>query len=156
MVCSGEEATARSASHLARKKRVRWAAAASSALKKRKRSHAAALGRAQQPHRRQPVQLLDPLRRLVADRRRQVDDGVDAAQRLAHQVGIRHLAEVAEGDLHVDPALAEPPRLAHQAAHVLAALQQQRQQPRADAAGGPGQQQHGPASRLAASCSRQP
>ena len=121
---------------------MRWAAEALRALKKTKRSYPAALGGAQQPYRRQPVQLLDPVRRLVADRRRQVDHGVDPAQRLPHQVGVRHLAEVAERDLHVDPALAEPPRLADQAAHVLAALQQQRQQARADAAGCPGQQQH--------------
>jgi len=63
----------------------------------------AALGRTQQAHRRQAVQLLDPVRWLVADRRRQVNDGVDAAQCLAHQVGVRHLAKIAEGDLHVDP-----------------------------------------------------
>jgi nucleoside-diphosphate-sugar epimerase len=65
-----------------------------------------------------------------------------AAQRLAHQVRVRHLAEVSERDLDVDPVLAEPPRLPHQAAHVLAALEQQRQQPRSDASGGPRQQQH--------------
>ncbi len=69
-------------------------------------------------------------------------DGVDPAQRLAHQVGVGHLAEVAERDLHVDPPLAQPPRLAHQAAHLLALLQQQRQQARSDASGGPCQQQH--------------
>ncbi len=89
-------------------------------------AHAAALGGAQQAHRCQPVQLLDPVRGLVADRRRQVDDGVDAAQRLTHQVGVGHLAEVAERDLHVDPPWSQPPWLAHEAAHVLALLEQQR------------------------------
>ena len=104
--------------------------------------HPAALRRAQEPDRRQRVQLLDPVRRLVPDRRRQVDDRVDVTKRLAHEVGVGHLAEVAESDLHVDPALAEPPRLAHQAAHVYAALEQQRQQPRSNASGCSGQQQH--------------
>ncbi len=66
--------------------------------------------------------------RLVADRRRQVDHGVNAAQRLPHQVGIRHLAEIAERDLHVYAPLAEPPWLADEAANDLALLQQQRQQ----------------------------
>ncbi len=51
--------------------------------------------------------------------------------------------EVAERDLHIDPPLAQAPRLSHQAAHVLAPLQQQRQQSRSDAPGGAGQQQHG-------------
>ena len=104
----------------------------------------AALGGAQQAHRGQPVQLLDPVRRLVADRRRQVDHPVDPAQRLAHEIGVRHLAEVAERDLHVDPVGTEAARLADEAAHVLATLEQHRQQPRSDASSRPRQQQHPP------------
>ena len=66
------------------------------------------LGGAQQPRRGEPVELLDRCARLVADRGREVDHGVDAAQRLAHEVAGRQLAEVAERDLHVDPLAAEP------------------------------------------------
>jgi hypothetical protein len=104
--------------------------------------HPGPLGRLQQSHRRQAVQLLDPPRRLVANRRRQVDDGVDAAEALAHRMRIGELAEVPQRDLHVDPPRPQAARVADQAAHVLAALEEQRQQPRADAAGRPGQQQH--------------
>ena len=74
-------------------------------------------------------QVNQPPRRLVADRRRQVDDGVDAAQALAHRVRVGEIAEVPERDLHVDPPRPQPARVPDQAADVLAALQQQRQQP---------------------------
>ena len=70
-------------------------------------------GRVDEPPGGDPAQLLDRALGLVADRRRQVDHGVDAAQRVAER---GRVGEVAERDLHAHAILAEPARIAHQAA----------------------------------------
>ena len=76
------------------------------------------LGGAQQPRGGQPVDLLDRRARLVALARRQVDDDANAAQRVAPR---RRVGQVADRELHAHALGAEPPRVAHQAAHRLAA-----------------------------------
>ena len=98
-----------------------------------------ALGRAHQPQRGHRVQLLDRGARLVADRRGQVDDGVHAAQRVPER---RRVGEVAERDLHAHARVAEPARIAHQAAHRLARGRQAPQKGAADRAAGAGEQDH--------------
>src|ERR1700753_2248931 len=115
-VSRGEHSPARSATHLARKKRVRWAAPASRALKKTKRRTPARSAACSRRTGARPLSSSGRGRGLVADRRRQVDDGVDAAQGLAHGVGIGEVAEIAERDLHVDPSRAELARVGAQAA----------------------------------------
>ena len=93
---------------------MRWNSVAPSAEKKTKRSTPRALGRPQQPHRRQAVQLLDRGRggwsRIVAARWITVSTPRSACAQAGAELG-----EVAERDLHVDPLRPEPPRLAHQA-----------------------------------------
>ena len=84
-------------------------------------------------------------RGLVAHRAGEVDDGADAAQRVAE--GGR-IGEVAERDLHPDPLGPEPARVAHEAAHRLAARGQAAQQRRADRPGGAGEQEHGAEPRI--------
>ena len=73
---------------------------------------------------------------LVAHHRREVDDGVDAAQRMTEREVV---AEVAERDLHPDPVGAQPPRIADQAADRRTIVDQAAQQGAADGPGGPGE-----------------
>ena len=113
---------------MARKKRVRWNSVAPSAEKKTKRPTADALGGAQQAGGREPVELLDPGPGLVADRGGEMDDGVDAAQRLASDPRVAEFDQVAERDPHLDPQAAELARVADQHADLVAALEQLRQQ----------------------------
>ena len=80
--------------------------------------------------------------RLVADRRREVDHGVDAAQRLARRCAVAEARQVAEGDLDVDAVPAEPARVADQGPDVVAGLEQQREQRPADGSGRAGEQDH--------------
>ena len=141
MVSSGASRTAFSASALARKKRVRWNWVAPIALKNEEALHPGPLGRAQQPHRRQPVQLLDRPARLVADRCGEVDHGVHAAHRVSHREWV---GQVPERDPDVDAVGAESPRLAHQRPYVVPGPEQQRQQLAADHPRRARQQDHGP------------
>ena len=76
--------------------------------------HAGALGGPHQAERRERVQLLDRPARLVADRRRQVHDRVDPAQRVTERARV---GEVAERDLDPHPLVAQPALVAHQSAH---------------------------------------
>jgi len=90
------------------------------------------LGGAEQPDRCQAVELLDRPTGLIADSRREVDDGVHAAQRMSHREGI---AQVPEGDLHVDSVLPELAGIAHQDPDLHSRVEQGRQQLSADHAG---------------------
>ena len=115
--------TARSASALARKNRVRWNSVAPIAEKKTKRPtlvDSAARSRRAVP--RPLISSTDGLR-LVADRGREVDHGVDPPQRLARDPRIAKLAEVTERDPHLDPQPAELAGIAHQHTDVVAALE---------------------------------
>jgi len=76
---------------------------------------------------------------LIADDRGQVHDGVHAAQRVAEGEVV---AEIAERDLHAHPIGPEPPRIAHQAAHRGARVDERPQQRAPDGSGGTGEQQH--------------
>ena len=96
----------RSASALARKKRVRWNSRRSQRREEDEALDPGPLGRPQQARGRQAVQLLDPGVGLVADRRREVDHGVGAAQRLALQMAVAEARQVAERDLDLDPMAA--------------------------------------------------
>ena len=82
---------------------------------------AGALGGAQQPPGGEAVELLDRRPGLVALGAGEVDDGAHAAQRVAER---GRIGEVAGGQLHVHPVGPEAPRVAHQAAHGLAARHQ--------------------------------
>ena len=101
--------------------------------------HAGALGRLDQPPGGDAGQLLDRAVGLVADHRGQVDDGVDAAQRVAER---QVVAEIAERDLDPDALGPQPPRIADQAANRRAGGDQAAQQGAADGSGGAGEQQH--------------
>ena len=83
--------------------------------------------------------------RLVADRRREVDHRVDAAQRLAEDPGIGEVGKVAERDPDLDPQPAELARVADQHADLVAALEQLRHQRLAHGPRGSGNQDHPPA-----------
>jgi hypothetical protein len=98
-------------------------------------------GRPQEACRGHRVQLLHRGVRLVADRRRQVDDGLDPAKRLAAQVLVVEPAEIAEGELNLDPVAAETPWIADERTDRVS-FQQQRQQCPADGARGSGEQDH--------------
>ena len=63
-------------------------------------------------------------------------------QRLALKVAVAQAGQVPERDLHVDPMAAEAPRVAHQRPHVVARLQQEREQRPAHGSARPGQQDH--------------
>ena len=147
-----DSATARSASALARMKRVRLCADALWA--RRRRSAPRRPARRPAPcatWRRAFSSSIDPPR-LVADGGGEVDDGVDAAQRVAER---RRVGEVAERDLHAHALGPEPPRVAHQAAHRPPGGGQARQQRGADVAGGAGEQDHaagGPQNQCRCSC----
>jgi hypothetical protein len=99
------------------------------------------LGAAQEPPRREAVELLQPCGGLVAPRTREVDDRAHAAQGVAERGGI---GEVAQRDLHPHAGRPEPARVAHEATHRVAARLQARQQRRSDPSGGAGEQEHGP------------
>ena len=117
MVSISAPSTMSSASALERKKRVRWCRLAPIALKKMKRAHARGLRRAQQPVGAQGVDLLEPHRGLVTDRRGEVDHGVGAAHRVAQAARV---GEVGERELHPDAVGPEPLRLTNQAANLVA------------------------------------
>ena len=101
---------------------------------------AGALGGAQQAQRPEAVDLLDAARRLVADRRREVDHRVAAAHGVPQSVGI---GEVDERELHVDALGAEAARLAHERTHLMAPGEQQREQRRAHHPCRAGDKDHG-------------
>ena len=82
---------------------------------------AGALGGAQQAQRAEPIHFLDPARRLIADRRGEVDHRVGAAQRMAKRVRV---AEIAERELDPNPVRPEQARIAHEGAHGLSRLDQ--------------------------------
>ncbi len=134
-----DSTTACSARAFDRKKRVRWKLVAPIAEKKTKRSDPGALGGAQQAGGAEAVHLLEPARRLVADRRAEVDDGLDPAHRVPEAVRV---AEVGERDLYVDPLGAEPARIAHERANGVPALEQLGDERRTDDAGCPRDQDH--------------
>jgi hypothetical protein len=77
---------------------------------------AGTLGGAHQPQRGDRVQLLDRRARLVADRRGEVHDRVDPAQRVAKR---RRVGQVPQRDLHAHPLGSQPSRIPHEAAHPL-------------------------------------
>ena len=104
---------------------------------------ARALGGPQQPAVARPFSSSTARVGLVADRGGQMDDGVDAAQRLALEVAVAEPRQVAEGDLHVDAMAAQAARIANEGTHVVPGLEQQRQERPADGSTGPGQQDHG-------------
>ncbi len=91
--------------------------------------HPVALGRLEQPDCGESVQLLDTVRRLVADRGGEMDHGVNAAHCLSQHVGIREFPQVAHRDLDVDPVGAEPSRFTNQAPDLMSVLEQAGQQP---------------------------
>ena len=95
----------------------------------------------QQPRGREAVELLDR-RRLVADRRRQVDHGVHAPQRLASDSRVAEVGQVAERDPDLDPHSAESAGVADEHADVVAALEQARQERLTDGSGGAGHEDH--------------
>ena len=97
VVSRSASSTACSASAFARKKRAGECSDAPIAEKKMNRFDARPLGGAHEPERRDGVELLDRAAGLVADRRGQVHDRVDAAHRVAERRGV---AEVAQRDLH--------------------------------------------------------
>ena len=101
---------------------------------------AGALGRAQQPPGGEPVELLDRRAGLVALGAGEVDHGPHAAQRVAER---GRVGEVARGQLDVHPLGPEPPRVAHQAAHGLAAADEPPQHRGAEQAGRSREQDHG-------------
>ena len=68
-----------------------------------------------------------------------MDDRVDAAQGVAER---GRVGQVAERDLHAHALGAQSPRVAHQAAHLLAFGDQAAQQRRAHQAGRAGKEQH--------------
>ena len=139
---SSDARTARSASALARKNRVRWNSVAPIAEKKTKRLDPRGLRGPQQARRPEAVDLLDPRPRLVADRRREVDHGVDPPQRLACDPRVRELAEVPERDPHLDPQAAELAGVAHEDPHLVAALEQLRDEGPAHGPGRASYQDH--------------
>jgi hypothetical protein len=104
-------------------------------------ARAGALGRAHEPQRGHRVELLDRGARLVADRGRQVHHSADAAQGVAKR---RRVGQVPQRDLHPHALLAEPARVANEAAHRLARGDQAAQQRRPDRARGPREQDHRP------------
>ena len=61
-----------------------------------------------------------------------------SAQRLALQVAVAEAGQVAERDLDVDPVAAEAARVADQRPHVVARLEQEREQRPADGSARPG------------------
>jgi hypothetical protein len=81
--------------------------------------------------------------RLVADRRREVNHGVGAAQRLALKVAIADAAEIAKRDLDVDAMTAESPWITHKGPNVVAGVQQEGQKRPADGPARPGEEDHG-------------
>ena len=97
------------------------------------------LGRAQQAPGRERVELLDRRPGLVALGAGQVDHGPHAAQRVAER---GRVGEVAGGELHVHPLRPEPARIAHQAAHGLAARDEPPQHRGAEQAGRSREQDH--------------
>ena len=140
MVVSSEERRTRSsASAFERKKRVRWKLVAPRALKKTKRSHARALGRREQAMGAECGDLLDAPRRLIAHGGREMDHGVDAADRMAQAPRI---AEVGERELHAHALGPEATWIADQAADLVALVEQHRQHGRAHDAGPSGEQNH--------------
>ena len=135
----GESATARSASALVRCTRERWCAEAPSGLRKMNRCAPASLGGPQQPPGADSVDLLDRRVRLVALGGREVHDGRDAAHGVAEGGGV---SEIADRDLDADALGAETARVAHEAAHRLAAGDEATQQRRSHPSCRSGQQQH--------------
>ena len=109
--------TARSASAFARKNRVRELGVAPDRAEEEEALGPGGLGVAQQPGRRDAVELLDAARRLVADGRRQVDHLARAAHELPQR---RRVGQVAQRDLDPHPIRPQPPRIAHQDPHGLA------------------------------------
>jgi hypothetical protein len=95
--------------------------------------HARSLGRANQAQRRDRVELLDRRVRLVADRSRQVHDGVNAPERVPER---GRVDQVAQRDLDPHALVAEPALVAHQRAHRRALGGEPAQQRGPDGAGG--------------------
>ena len=118
---------------------MRWWVEAPSAEKNTKRSTPARWAASTIRQVAIAVELLDRAARLVADRGGQVHDRVHAAHRVAER---RRVGQVAERDLHPHALGAQPPRVAHQAAHRAAFGEQAAQQRGADEAGRAGKQQH--------------
>ena len=69
-----------------------------------------------------------------------MNDGVDAAERVAEREVV---GEVAEGDLNPDSLGPEPPRVTDEAADRHAGSDEPPQQRSSDVSGGAGEQQHG-------------
>ena len=102
-------------------------------------ARAGPLGGAHEPQRGDRVQLLDRGAGLVADRRCQVDHGVDPAERVAKR---RRVRQVAQRDLHAHALVTEAARVAHEAAHGSRLRGEPPQQRPADGARGSGEQDH--------------
>ena len=100
---------------------------------------ARSLGRPHEPQRRHGVQLLDRRAWLVADRGGQVHHRVDAAQGVAERGRVR---QVAERDLNPHALVAEPARVAHEAANRPRLGGEPPQQRGADGSRGPREQDH--------------
>ena len=98
-----------------------------------------ALGRAQQPPGREPLDLLERRPGLVALGAGEVHDRAHAAQRVAKRTGVR---EVADRQLDAHALGAEAPRIAHQSADGLAPRGQAAQHGGPEQARGAGQQEH--------------
>ena len=109
---------------------------------------AGGLRAAQQARCGEPVELLHPGVRLIADRRREVDHGADAAQRPADHPGVGEVGEVAEHDPNLDPQPTQATRVADQHPHLLASLEQLRQQLAADGPRRSSNQDHGGNSKM--------
>src|SRR5262249_30218841 len=103
---------------------------------------AGSLGRPQEAHGRKAVQLLHPSVGLVADRPGQVDERVDAAQRLALQVAIAQAGQIAKRDLDLDAMATEPAWVADKGPDVMPGVEQRGEEGPADGSARPCKQDH--------------
>ena len=139
VVSSGEERTRSSASAFERKKRVRWKLVAPRALKKTNRrtpACSAAASRRWVPSAVISSTFRGGWSRIAAARWMTV-----STPRTAFR-SPRGIAEVGERELDADALGPEPPRIADEAADLVALVQQHRQQCRAHDTGPSGQQNH--------------
>ena len=135
-----EAATARSASAFARCTRERWCGEAPSGVSHRKRSAPARSAARSSRRAARPSISSIVARGWSRSVAGEVDDGrCTPRSAWRHDAGI---GQVADRELHPHPLGAEPPRIAHEAAHVLAARRQAAQHGRADQPGGACEQQH--------------
>ena len=134
-----DAATARSASAFARCTRESWCGAAPSGVSHTKRSAPArSAARSSRAAARPSISSI-VARGWSRSRRRQVHDDAHAAQRMPPR---RRIGQVADRELHAHALGAQPPRIAHEAAHRLTARREATQHGGSDQSGGTRQQKH--------------